>query len=234
VVKSAAPTSFNAPGQTITYTYVVRNTGNVTLNPVTLSDDVLGAITSCTPALSPLAPGESTTCTATHLTTQADLNAGAVVNTATATGQPPTGGPVNSPPSTADVPAVVTPGIEVHKSASPTSFDAPGLTITYTYVLTNIGNVTLNPVSLNDSKLGAVTNCAPALGPLAPGGTITCTATHVTTQGDVDAGGITNTAIATGTPPTGPPDTSPPSTVDVRSPRALRRPALPTRPRPRP
>ena len=32
----------------------------------------------------------------------------------------------------------------------------------------------------------------------------TCTATYTTTQADVDAGGITNTGTATGTPPTGP------------------------------
>jgi uncharacterized repeat protein (TIGR01451 family) len=215
VHKSASPTSFDAPGQTITYTYVITNTGNVTLNPVTLSDDKLGTITNCTPALSPLAPGATSTCTAMHVTTQADVDAGGVTNAATATGQPPTGPPETSPPSRVDVPAENNPGIGVVKTAAPTTFDAAGQTITYTYVITNTGNVTLSAVSLSDDRLGPITNCTPALGPLAPGGTITCTATHVTTQGDVDAGGITNTATATGQPPTGPPETSPPSTVDV-------------------
>src|SRR5262249_26380114 len=138
-----------------------------------------------------------------HVTTQTDVDAGGIVNTAAATGQPPTGSPVDSPPSTVDVPADVTPGISVLKTAAPTSFDAPGRTITYTYVVTNTGNVTLNPVTLSDSKLGAITSCTPLLTSLAPSATITCTATHVTTQADVDAGGITNIATATGQPPVG-------------------------------
>ena len=44
---------------------------NVTLHDVTLADDRLGAVTCLT---TNLAPGQSTTCTAAHLTTQADVD----------------------------------------------------------------------------------------------------------------------------------------------------------------
>src|SRR5690606_10112352 len=92
-------------GNTIEYTFTVTNTGNVTMDGITVSDPkitdpiVLGATT--------LAPGESTTGTATYTVTQAEKDAGAVENLATATGTPPTTDPDN--PSTPITPVPSTP-----------------------------------------------------------------------------------------------------------------------------
>jgi len=47
----------------ITYSYLVTNTGNVTINALAVSDDKLGAITC---PVSSLAPAAFTTCTATQ------------------------------------------------------------------------------------------------------------------------------------------------------------------------
>src|SRR5262249_54675795 len=67
--KTANPTTYNAVGQVITYTYKITNTGNVTLTgPFTITDDKEGTISPC--GNGPLAPGASTTCTATHTITQ--------------------------------------------------------------------------------------------------------------------------------------------------------------------
>ncbi len=68
----------------ITYSIVVKNTGNITLTGVTITDP--GAvINSCTPNIPAfINPGNSVTCTATHTVTQADLNRGYFTNTATA------------------------------------------------------------------------------------------------------------------------------------------------------
>jgi uncharacterized repeat protein (TIGR01451 family) len=74
---------YRAVGDVITYEYRVLNTGNVTLGePVSVHDD---RTTVRCPAIVSLAPGDTVVCTSTYLITQADLDAGTVRNTATAT-----------------------------------------------------------------------------------------------------------------------------------------------------
>ena len=76
---------FAQVGETISYTFTVENTGDVTLTNVTVTDPLVtvsgGPIT--------LAPGQvdSTTFTATYVITTEDILAGGVVNQATATGE---------------------------------------------------------------------------------------------------------------------------------------------------
>ena len=195
--KTAFPTEFASAGERITYTYLVTNTGNVTLRDVAVRDDRLGSV-AC--PLSQLAPGVSMTCHTTHTTTQADVDAGQVVNAAVVTGQPPTG-PAVTGGDTAIVTAVQMPGIELDKTAYPTTYDAAGEKITYTYLVVNTGNVTLHGVTVADDRLGAIT--CPAT-QLAAGKSMTCEAAYAATQADVDAGQVVNAAVVTGQPPTGP------------------------------
>ena len=100
LVKSASPSTFSAAGQTITYRFAVTNTGEVTLTDVAVTDTDLPGLTPIhCPKLS-LAPGASETCTATYVTTQADVDRGKVTNAATTHGLPPgSTTPVVSPPS---------------------------------------------------------------------------------------------------------------------------------------
>ena len=82
LTKTPNPTTYNTVGQTISYCYVVKNTGNVTLNgPITVTDDKIATVTC--PAGN-LAPGASITCTGSYTITQQDLDNGKVVNSATA------------------------------------------------------------------------------------------------------------------------------------------------------
>ncbi len=192
-------------GDTITYGFTVTNTGNVTLDPVTVEDPKVGTVVCPS---GPVAPGAQVTCTpVAYPLTQADVNAGKVDNTATATGKPPVGGTVTDTDSTT-TPVPSAPSIRLDKTASAiddVDGNGPdaGDTITYSFAVTNTGNVRLDPVTVSDPKVGAVT--CPS-GALAPGATVSCTPkTYPLTQADVDAGKVDNTATASGTPPTGSP-----------------------------
>jgi uncharacterized repeat protein (TIGR01451 family) len=207
--KVATGPTGNQAGDTITFDFAVTNTGNVTLDPVTVDDPMLGGVTCPTGAL---APGDTVTCTAvTYTLTQADVDAGAVDNTATATGTPPTGADVTDDDSTHTVIAA-DPSITIDKQSGAPSDVVAGSTIDYTFVVTNTGNVTLDPISIDDPVVGPVDCTA---GPLAPGDTVTCTATYTITQTDVNAGHVFNAATVSGTPPTGPDVTATDSTDTV-------------------
>ena len=99
------------------------------------------------------------------------------------------------------VPAVQTPAIGIEKSADVSSFSAPGTVITYSYLVTNSGNVTLTSVAVDDPMSGLSAVDCHGVATLAPGASVTCTATYTTTQADVDRGSITNTGTATGHDP---------------------------------
>jgi uncharacterized repeat protein (TIGR01451 family) len=104
VVKSATESSYYAAGQTINYDYLVTNTGNVTLSGVGIVDARAGLNGLSCPE-SNLVPNASETCSATYQVTPADLNAGSIVNTATAQGIPPGAAtPISSPRSTVTLP----------------------------------------------------------------------------------------------------------------------------------
>ncbi|SFS89479.1 DUF7507 domain-containing protein [Saccharopolyspora flava] len=220
VVKSAQPQTVTAAGQTIDYSYQVTNTGNVTVDGVSVTEtDFTGTGPAPTPSCpdGPLAPGESTTCTASYTATQADIDAGGITNTATTTGTPPGGPPVTSPPSTSTVTTDPSPALTVAKTGEPATVSAAGQTITYSYEVRNTGNQTVTDVAVDESGFTGTGPAPAATCPtttLAPGESTTCTATYTVTQGDIDAGGVTNTGVATAQPPGGaPPVSSPPSTV---------------------
>jgi uncharacterized repeat protein (TIGR01451 family) len=72
--KTADRTTYTSVGQAIVYTYVVRNTGGVTLTgPFTVTDDKLGAFV-CGSAATTLAPGAAVTCTKSYKIRARDLS----------------------------------------------------------------------------------------------------------------------------------------------------------------
>ena len=88
--------------------------------------------------------------------TQADLDNGSINDSAIASGSPPSGPPVDSPPSTATVPVTQSPALSIVKSVTapppPASVNAVGQTVTYHFTVTNTGNVGLTGVSVDDTQ----------------------------------------------------------------------------------
>ncbi|MCB0610325.1 MAG: DUF11 domain-containing protein, partial [Lewinella sp.] len=220
---SLGPDGILNAGDTIYYTITVTNTGEATISNITLTDANADGI-SCSPSEPiTLTAGASSTCTAYHIVTQGDLDAGMVSNSATASGQDPNGDPVmdisDDPddPTDTDVegdgepddPTNTTltqdPELQVQKtdalSLGPDGILNAGDTIYYTITVMNTGNVTVDNIGLTDVNAAGLA-CTPAEPvSLAPGESSTCTAYHIVTQGDLDAGTVSNSATASGDDP---------------------------------
>ncbi|MGC5028866.1 DUF7507 domain-containing protein [Micromonospora sp. DT229] len=111
LVKSSSKKIVHRVGESVVYRFLVTNTGSVPLTQVTVTDTLAAPADPanlspivCGPDQTPngqvtLAAGASVTCTATYTVGKADLRNGAITNTATATGTPPSGPAPVSPES---------------------------------------------------------------------------------------------------------------------------------------
>ncbi len=211
ISKTPDVASVNNAGDDITYTITLTNTGSISITGITVSDPLLTSI-SCTPGSGPnpsdMAPAAVTTCTGTYSVTQADFDTngggdGDIDNTATVTAN---GG--LSETASAAVTLNTNTDLTIAKSADDTTQVVVGQVITYTYVVTNNGNLTITDVFINDTHNGSGPAPVPSnetltidntpLGDtidgstdgswdtLAPGDAVSFTATYAVTQSDVD------------------------------------------------
>jgi len=227
-------------GDVITYTFTVENTGNVTIEGITVSDIMLGvsnlAIVSGT-----LDPTESGTVEVQYAITASDIVTGRIENTATANGLDPYGDAVTdisddptdgdttdaNGDGEADGPTVTLLGsqmINLTKDGVYTDNDSDGVVevgelITYTFTVTNTGNIDVTGVTVDDTTLGVVgLPISPSV--LTSGSTGTVTFDYALTQSDIDAGAVYNTAIANGSTSAGPvsDDSEDPTPIDTDDP----------------
>jgi uncharacterized repeat protein (TIGR01451 family)/LPXTG-motif cell wall-anchored protein len=164
-----------ATGATVTWTYVVTNTGNVPLSNVQVTDSDSAVTVTC-PATT-VAVGASMTCTAsgTAVAGQYENTATVTADAETTPGQPPApvppvtdishyfasdpgltikkytniGDAATAPVDDADVPGGADPAAN-HVVAADTE-------VTWRYVVTNTGNATVNDIAVVDSVEGEVT-----------------------------------------------------------------------------
>ena len=171
-------------GDVFTYSVVVTNTGNITLNNVTVSDPKLTPNSS---SCATLAPNASCTLTGTYTVTLADMDAGQIINTGTGDSDE-----TDPEPDQITTPLVKEPSITTVKTllTDISGGVKAGDVFTYSVVVTNTGNVTLHNVTVSDPKLTPnSSNCAT----LAPNASCTLTGTYTVTLADMDAGQIINT-----------------------------------------
>jgi hypothetical protein len=187
------PGPFHA-GKTVGYSYLVTNTGGVTLQSVHISDDRVAGISCEVTTLAPAgSPGDSTTCHGTYVITEADALNGLVTNHAVAAGTADDH-PVTSPQAEATV-SIGPARLTVRKRALTPAPHFPGSAVRYEYVVTNTGPRTLHSVTVVDSRVASVVCGATTL---APGQSTACRGTYLISAVDATARHVTNFAQAQG------------------------------------
>ncbi|WP_407356965.1 beta strand repeat-containing protein [Methanolobus sp. WCC5] len=171
-------------GDSVTWTYNVTNTGNVDLVNVTVTDNILGVIS----VIGDLAAGESTEVSANGVAV-----AGQYANIGNVTGD------YNGITVTDEDPSHyfgASPSIDIEKTTNGEDADDPtgpfipvGDSVTWTYNVTNTGNVDLVNVTVTDNILGVIS----VIGDLAVGAS-----TEVSANGIAAAGQYANIGNVTG------------------------------------
>lgn len=181
-------------GTPVLWSFVVTNTGDVSLSDIAVTDNPVRSIT-CPKGT--LEPGEAMTCTASGI-----AEAGLDCDTGTVLGTSPQATNVTSSDSACYYGN--TASIAIEKSTNGVDADSPpgpaisiGSTVNWTYVVTNTGELALTAVTVTDDRGVAVT-CPKTT--LVPGESMTCTA-----SGTATAGPYSNLGTASGTPEGGSP-----------------------------
>ena len=194
-----------ALGETITYSIVATNDGNLTLTNVVVRDELTGDEWT----IDSLAPGASSeTFTAEHTVTSADILNGSVLNVATAGGETPDPDkpdPGVDPGEKEDPTVDPNPSVAVVKEVTSTPADgeayALGETISYRITVTNDGNIPVENIRVEDSLVSITENIITSL---APGESREFTYEYTVTEADIRNGQVVNTAAASTDDPEGP------------------------------
>ncbi|WP_432410206.1 DUF7507 domain-containing protein [Rasiella sp. SM2506] len=218
IVNDENQSGCSEPGETISYTFKVVNQGTDALSAIVVDDPLLGGLISGpdsgdTNTDGLLDANEMWVYSASYVFTQDDINAGEVINQATAFGEAPDGTQVSDlshPTSFSDdLPTITTlcqmPMISLEKTGEWNDENGDGATqvgetISYSFKVTNTGSVTIFNITIDDPLPGLTIEGGP-IAELAPGDfdDTTFTASYVITEADLEAGEVVNQATATGT-----------------------------------
>ncbi|ERJ60163.1 T9SS C-terminal target domain-containing protein, partial [Sphingobacterium paucimobilis] len=146
----------------ITYTFTVKNTGNVSLNSLNVTSTLsprLGNITST--GQGALLPGATREFTAEYIIDQVDINRGFISGSAKVVANTPAGqitgavgGKVEIPSDEVKVAICQTGKVSIEKTVDKQEVSRVGEELTYTIKVTNTGNIDLEDVTVEDAMLG--------------------------------------------------------------------------------
>ena len=187
-------TNFTGSNENLLFSSTVTNTGSTELDNVSVTSSDGGQVFCNLPAIP---PGYSDPCIHKYITTSADEAAGSFTTAETVQATNPTNQNVTASVQVTS-PLQLEPGIYIGETVNQNDFTATGQTLDYSYTVANSGNQPLSNVSVGDN-LGVT--CPQST--LAIGAQETCTASHTTTPGDVAAGVLSDSAVASGTSPGG-------------------------------
>ncbi|MFW0739491.1 PKD domain-containing protein [Flavobacterium sp. T12S277] len=218
LIKGGVLTGNGGVGSVIKYSFTVKNTGNVVVTNLVISDPMLTA-TSIAVTPNVLAPGQTGIATASYTVTTTDVANGEVVNSALVIGDDPQGNPVidisdsDDPALTGDDdPTVVDldlkPSIALIKTATfndenKNGFAEIGETITYHFSVTNTGNILLVNVVVKDPKPGITITGGPIILKHGETNSDSFVGTYVLTAADIEAGSVENQAEVNAVSPDG-------------------------------
>ncbi|MDA3148029.1 DUF11 domain-containing protein [Leucobacter sp. UCMA 4100] len=192
---------------TVLYTYTVTNQGTLTLRDITLSDELEGladmTFGEWPAAEGELAPGEQVTATAKLSLTQQHIDEGFLVNEGVVSGLSLSGLARATHHAGSELVFTTQPAISLAKTVDAGDAHGVGDEATYEFTVTNAGGVTLHDVSVTDELDGLSAlrfgDWPGEPGTLKPGEAVIAHAALKIEQAHIDAGGVLNTATATGT-----------------------------------
>ncbi len=207
LVKKSKPLPKDAKvGDKLTYVFEITNTGEITIKELVLTDNKIGGEVALPKKT--LAPKESMTVEADYILTQADFDAGKVKNSATVEGKDVHDKPVkdtsgNTPNDDDETVTVISElsKITLTKTAQFNDENGDGYaqlgeSITYTFTVKNVGNVTVKDLKITDKKIEGVITLDKTT--LAPSEVAKGSVTYQITKEDLKAGKVENSAVVRG------------------------------------
>lgn len=214
-------------GTTVTFQFVVQNTGHTTLSDVNVVEGEFtgsgGALDVSSCSRQELAPGDSYPCTVNYDLTQVDVDSAKFVsNKAHAEATSPLGAAVEAAESWTTVNGTTVTSLKLVKAAREVEEGkfAAGEPVYFDFEVSNAGTTTIKNVVIDESQfggtgsLGEVTCSTGSLASIAPNTTVECSAEYLLTQEDVDRGFVENIAQAQGETASGEPVVSDPTSLE--------------------
>jgi|GEM_PF-1087383 len=187
-------------GDVIEYAITVKNTGDVTLRHIRVTDDRADEVKVWT--IWELTSGADSSITVTHTVEQAEVDVARVDNIAFAEGRDPRENALTAESEKVSVAVSQNPDMSLTKAAATKTISAIGDVIDYTITVTNTGDVTLRNIVVTDDN--ADQKDVGTIDSLAPGAaSVTFLAQHTVTEEDTNRGYVPNVALATGKDPMG-------------------------------